>query len=49
MNKDKKKEKQYVVLDSVPGVEEDEIDLLELVISTLYIETLFYMFFIQYP
>jgi len=35
MNKDKKKEKQYVVLDSVPDVGEDEIDLLELIRTLL--------------
>jgi len=31
MKKEEKNEKKYVVLDSVPGVEEDEIDLLELI------------------
>ena len=35
MKKEEKNEKKYVVLDSVPGVEEDEIDLLELVRTLL--------------
>ena len=35
MKKEEKNEKKYVVLDSVPGVEEDEIDLLELIRTLL--------------
>ena len=35
MNKDEKKEKKYIVLDSVPSLEKDEIDLLELVRTLL--------------
>ena len=35
MKKEDKNEKKYVVLDSVPDVEEDEIDLLELIRTLL--------------